>query len=174
MTSTQAPAATPERTAHLPKKTRGRTTVADQSRVQPAPGQESLQFVTARIEPQLVREIEAYAKKGGMTRSDAIRECLAAGIEASAERGGIPGSRVEELLDAMDGVRTAADILGPPTFGMLRLLAHWAAQTGSLKVNEDELIAEVRMVGADEWEQAVSDAEREMQESQAEEKEGRR
>jgi hypothetical protein len=42
-------------------------------------------------------------------------------------------------------------------------------------VNEDELLAEVRLVGADEWEQAVTDAEREMQERpQATEKEGRR
>jgi hypothetical protein len=134
-----------------------------------------LQWVTARIEPQLVRDIEAHAKKGGMTRSDAIRECLAAGLEAITERGAIPGSRAEELLQAVDGVRTAADILGPPAFGMLRLLAHWAVQSGGLKVNEDELLAEVRLVGADEWEQAVTDAEREMQERPpADGKEGRR
>jgi hypothetical protein len=52
------------------------------------------------------------------------------------------------------------DILGPPTLGMLRLLAHWATQGGGLKVNEDELMAEVRAVGADEWEQATAEAER--------------
>jgi hypothetical protein len=59
-------------------------------------------------------------------------------------------------------VRAAVDILGPPTLGMLRLLAHWAVQGGGLKVNEDELLAEVRTVGADEWEQAVAQAEREV------------
>lgn len=174
MTTSQTTPTTSERTARAARKARRRAPPAEQSQPQPVPGQQPLQWVTARIEPQLVRDIEAYARKGGMTRSDAIRECLAAGMEAITERGGIPGSRAEELLQAIDGVRTAADILGPPAFGMLRLLAHWAVQTGSLKVNEDELLAEVRLVGADEWEQAVTDAEREMQDRQATEKEGRR
>jgi hypothetical protein len=56
----------------------------------------------------------------------------------------------------------ALDILGPPTLGTLRLLAHWAARDGAVKVNEDELLAEVRVVGADEWEQAVAEAERDL------------
>ena len=55
------------------------------------------------------------------------------------------------------------DSLGPPTLGILRLLAHWAARSGALKVSEDELLAEVRGVSADEWEQAMADAERENQ-----------
>jgi len=54
-------------------------------------------------------------------------------------------------------------MLGPPTFGMLRLLAHWASRT-DVKVAEDELLAELRSVGADEWEQAVAEAERTLQE----------
>ena len=57
------------------------------------------------------------------------------------------------------------DILGPPTFGMLRLLAHWATQAGGVKVNEDELLAELRTVGADEWEPAVAEAERDLQDN---------
>jgi hypothetical protein len=174
MTTQPTTSTASERSARTIKKVRTRAPSPDESRPQTAPGQQPLQWVTARIEPQLIRDIEAYAKKGGMTRSDAIRECLAAGMEAITERGGIPGSRAEELLQAIDGVRTAADILGPPAFGMLRLLAHWAVQTGSLKVSEDELLAEVRLVGADEWEQAVTDAEREMQERQASKPGGRR
>jgi hypothetical protein len=43
---------------------------------------------------------------------------------------------------------------------MLRLMAHWASHGGGVKVNEDELLAELRAVGADEWEQAVAEAER--------------
>jgi len=54
------------------------------------------------------------------------------------------------------------DILGPPTLGTQRLLAHWAAREGSVKVSEDELLAEVRIAGADEWEQAVTEAERDL------------
>ena len=42
--------------------------------------------------------------------------------------------------------------------------AHWAARDGGVKVSEDELLAEVRAVGADEWEQAVAESERELPE----------
>jgi hypothetical protein len=44
----------------------------------------------------------------------------------------------------------------------MRLLSHWATQTGGLKVGEDELLAELRTVAADEWEQVVTEAEREL------------
>ena len=119
----------------------------------------SLQWVTARIPAALVRELEGHAKVMGATRSDAIRECLAVGIETMRGREGVPGGRVEELLGAIESVRVAVELLGPPTLGTQRLLAHWAARDG-LKVSEDELLAEVRSVGADEWEQAVAEAER--------------
>ncbi len=77
----------------------------------------------------------------------------------------MPGSKADELLEAVDRLRAALDILGPPTFGMLRLLAHWVAQSGGVRVSEDELLAELRAVGADEWEQAVGEAERDLQET---------
>jgi hypothetical protein len=120
----------------------------------------SLQWLTARVPVDLVREIEGHAKRTGTSRSDAIRECLAVGMEAIRDRGGIPGGRVEEVLGALESLRLALDLLGPPTLGTQRLLAHWATGTGGLKVGEDELLAEVRAVGADEWEQAVTEAER--------------
>jgi hypothetical protein len=63
----------------------------------------------------------------------------------------------------MEGLRILIDMLGPPTFGILRLLAHWASRT-DVKVPEDELLAELRSVGADEWEQAVMEAERSTEE----------
>ena len=63
-------------------------------------------------------------------------------------------------MGALEAIRMTLDILGPPTLGTQRLLAHWAAREGSVKVSEDELLAEVRTVGADEWEQAVTEAER--------------
>jgi hypothetical protein len=79
--------------------------------------------------------------------------------ETLRERQGIPGSRADQLLEVLNAMGVMLDILGPPTLGMLRLLAHWATQ-GGLKVNEDELLAEIRAVGADEWEQATAEAER--------------
>jgi hypothetical protein len=127
-----------------------------------SPVQASLQWVTARIPPDLVRDIEAHAKRNGTTRSEAIRECLAVGIDTIRHREGVPGGRVEEILGAIEGVRLLLELLGPPTFGTQRLLAHWASRDGAVKVSEDELMAEVRIVSADEWEQAVVDAERDL------------
>ncbi len=121
---------------------------------------DSLQWVTARIPPALVREIEGHAKLTGITRSDAIRECLTVGLETIRGREGVPGGRIEEVLGAIETVRVAVELLGPPTLGTQRLLAHWATRDGGVKVNEDELLAELRAVGADEWEQAISEAER--------------
>jgi len=112
-----------------------------------------------------VREVDAHAKRMGATRSDAIRDCLGIGMETIRGREGVPAGRVEELLGALEGVRLTLELMGPPTFGMLRLLAHWAARDGGVKVNEDELLAELRVTGADEWEQAVADAERDLAET---------
>jgi Ribbon-helix-helix protein, copG family len=122
----------------------------------------SLQWVTARVPPDLVREIEAHAKRSGTTRSEAIRECLAVGIETIHHREGVPGGRIEELLGAIESVRLLLELVGPPTLGTQRLLAHWASRDGAVKVSEDELLAEVRVVSADEWEQAVAEAERDL------------
>ena len=123
-------------------------------------GEDRLQWVTARLPADLVREIEAHAKRAGTSRSDAIREALAVGMETIRGREGIPAGRLEELMGALEAIRMTLDILGPPTLGTQRLLAHWAAREGSVKVSEDEPLAEVRTVGADEWEQAVTEAER--------------
>ena len=125
---------------------------------------DSLQWVTARLPPDLVREIDTHARRMGATRSDAIRDCLGVGMETIRNREGVPAGRAEELLGALEGVRLTLDLMGPPTFGVLRLLAHWATRDGSVKVSEDELLAELRVTGADEWEQAVADAERDLAE----------
>src|SRR5258708_6615000 len=127
-----------------------------------SPVQASLQWVTARVPFDLVHEIEAQAKRSETTRSEAIRECLAVGIETIRHREGVPGGRVEEILGAIESVRLLLELLGPPTFGTQRLLAHWASRDRAVKVSEDELMAEVRIVSADEWEQAVVDAERDL------------
>ena len=143
-------------------KTRGQRRSSAASRPEEPRIEDCLQWVTARIPPDLVREIEGHAKRTGTTRSEAIRECLAVGMETIQGREGVPGGRVDELLGALASVRVAIELLGPPTFGTQQLLAHWAARDGGAKVNEDELLAEVRAVGGDEWEQAVADAERDL------------
>jgi hypothetical protein len=146
-------------------KSRGVHRSSTATRPERAHADDSLQWVTARIPTGLVREIEGHAKRMGTTRSEAIRECLAIGMDTIRGRDGVPGGRIEELLGAIESVRVAVELLGPPTLGTQRLLAHWAARDGGVKVSEDELLAEVRAVGADEWDQAVAEAERDLPET---------
>jgi hypothetical protein len=132
-------------------------------------------LIGLKVDATLRSEIDAYAEVHGISRSRAANHYLTIARETIREREGIPSGRADEVLEAVDGLRAAVDILGPPTFGLLRLLAHWASQTGGLKVNEDELLAELRTVGADEWEQAIVEAERDLQEmTGGTEKSGRR
>ena len=121
--------------------------------------------VSAKIELALSREIDEYAKAHGITRSRAASQYLTIARETLREREGVPAGKAEEILEALEGVRTVVELLGPPSFGLMRLLAHWATQSGGLKVSEDELLAELRVVAGDEWEQALSEAERELHEA---------
>lgn len=123
-------------------------------------------LIGVKVDAELRREIDTYAEANGITRSRAASEYLAIGRETLRERQGIPAGRADELLEAFEGLRAMLDTLGPATLGILRLLAHWAARSGAVKVPEDELLAEVRTVGADEWEQAIAAAERDIQSSQ--------
>jgi len=127
-----------------------------------ADAEASLQWVTARVPTDLVRQIEAHATRCGTSRSEAIRESVAVGLEVIQHREGVPGGRVEELLGGIESVRVLLEILGPATLGMQRLLAHWASRDRAVGVGEDELVAELRVVSADEWEQAVTEAERDL------------
>jgi hypothetical protein len=115
-----------------------------------------------KVDKALRAEIDEYAKTQGITRSRAAGQFLEIGRETLRAREGVPAGKAEEILEALEGVRTVVELAGPPTFGLLRLLAHWATQTGGLKVSEDELLAELRTVAGDEWEQALSEAERDL------------
>jgi hypothetical protein len=121
--------------------------------------------ISAKVGHDLSREIDRYAEAHGVTRSHAASVYLDIASEVLRERDGIPDGRADELLEVLDRLGAAVDILGPPAFGILRLLAHWATQGGGLKVKEDELLAEVHTVGASEWEQAISEAERMLEEA---------
>ena len=127
-------------------------------------GQEFPSFsLSTPIGHALSREIDSYAEVHGITRSHAAADYLDIASEVLREREGIPGSRADELPEVLERLGAAVELLGPPAFGILRLLAFWAAQGGGLRVNEDELLAEIRAAGADEWEQATAEAERMLQ-----------
>jgi len=110
----------------------GQEHLTERQRVDGENGAESsrLSLISLKVDPALRREIDAYAEAYGLTRSRAAGHYLAIARETLREREGIPASRADELLEALDGVRAAVDILGPPALGMLRLLAHWAVQGG--------------------------------------------
>jgi hypothetical protein len=133
--------------------------------VAPASAPVRLLPVSAKIELALSREIDDYAKAHGITRSRAAGHYLSIARETLRGREGVAAEKAEEILEALEGVRIIVELLGPPTLGLMRLLAHWATQTGGLKVSEDELLAELRTVAGDEWEQALSEAERELHEA---------
>jgi hypothetical protein len=118
--------------------------------------------VSTKVATTLSDEIDEYAKARGITRSRAAGQYLAIASETMRGRDGVAAGKAEEILEALEGVRTVVELLGPPTFGVMRLLSHWATQSGGLKVSEDELLAELRTVAADEWEQVLSEAEREL------------
>jgi hypothetical protein len=143
-----------------PSRTRERDTPPKVSKPRIEGGSPRLCLIGVKVNVELRREIDAYAEAQGITRSKAASEYLEIGRETLRERDGIPVGRADELLEAFEGLRTMLDSLGPPTFGILRLLAHWAARSGTLKVSEDELLAEVRTVSADEWLQVMADAQR--------------
>jgi hypothetical protein len=125
-------------------------------------GPERLALIGVKVNSALRAEIDEYAKAHGITRSRAAGQFLEIAREALRAREGVPAGKAEEILEALEGVRTVVELMGPPTFGLLRLLAHWATQSGGLKVSEDELLAELRTVAGDEWEQALSEAERDL------------
>jgi hypothetical protein len=139
---------------------RGRRRQGDQLAAKTAVSGSPLQWITARIPQALVRRLEAHAKASGTNRSDAIRECLEVGMEAVQLRQGVPAGRVDDIIGRLDDVLLALDAIGPSTLGTLRLLAHWAAQDGSVKVSEDEVVTEVRAIGSEEWDQLISEGQR--------------
>ena len=132
--------------------------------------------VSAKIEVSLSREIDEYARVHGITRSRAAGQYLTIAQETLRGGDGVAAAgKAEEILEALEGVRTVVELLGPPSLGLMRLLTHWATQSGGLKVSEDELLAELRTVAADEWEQVLSEAERELHETMRKDRtEGRR
>jgi hypothetical protein len=136
-------------------------------------GAPRLSLIGVKVDRDLRADIDDYAKTHGITRSRAAGQFLQAGRETLRSREGVAPGKAEEILEALEGVRTVVELLGPPSFGLMRLLAHWATQSGGLKVAEDELLAELRTVAGDEWEQALSEAERELHASLKAKSEGR-
>ena len=122
------------------------------------PKRERLHRFHFRISEEQGRRLRAYAVEHGFTSvSAAAAHLVARALDEEEGRVAVPAQKAAELLEAVGGVAAVIDALGPGVLGLVRLLAHWAAKSGGLKVSEDELLAEVWSVGASEWAQLLEE-----------------
>jgi hypothetical protein len=107
--------------------------------------------VGIRLDAPLQERIGAYAAREGMTAGEALSALLYLGLEfAERQRTGLR-EEIEDLQRDVGDLKQMVDVLGPAALGTQRILSHWAAQTGGLRVSEDELLAEGRLVADEEW-----------------------
>ena len=107
--------------------------------------------VGIRLDDDLQERVAVYASREGLTVGEAISALLYVGLEfAERQRTGLKDD-IEDLQRELRDVKHMVDVLGPAALGTQRILTHWAAQTGGLRVSEDELLAEGRLVAEEEW-----------------------
>jgi hypothetical protein len=107
--------------------------------------------VGIKLDRELQDRVRAYAAKEALTVGEALSALLYLGLEfAERQRTGLKED-LEDLQRDLQDVKQMLDVMGPAALGTQRILAHWAAQTGGLRVSEDELVAEGRLVASEEW-----------------------
>ena len=107
--------------------------------------------VGVRLDDSLQERVGAYASREGLTLGEAISALLYLGLEfAERQRTGLKED-IEDLQRELRDLRQMVDVIGPAVLATPRILAHWAAQTGGLRVSEDELLAEGQLVAEEEW-----------------------
>ena len=107
--------------------------------------------VGVRLDESLQERVKAYAGRESLTLGEAISALLYLGLEfAERQRTGLKED-IEDLQREVRDLRQMVDVMGPAALGTQRILAHWAAQTGGLRVSEDELLAEGQLVADEEW-----------------------
>ena len=107
--------------------------------------------VGIKLDRELQDRVRAYAANEALTVGEALSALLYLGLEfAERQRTGLKED-LEDLQRDLQDVKQMLDVMGPAALGTQRILAHWAAQTGGLRVSEDELVAEGRMVASEEW-----------------------
>lgn len=116
-----------------------------------------LVVVYSRVERSVKAALQAAARAAQVPESEYVRELLtwAVSVRVDGNRGGIRED--ENLLERLENLAARLDDIGISTRAAVRLLAHWATQAGAVRVSEDELLAELRAVGRDDWQQAVEE-----------------
>jgi hypothetical protein len=107
--------------------------------------------VGVRLDDSQQDRVAAYAEREGLTLGEAISALLYLGLDfAERQRTGLKED-IEDLQRELSDLRQMVDVIGPAALGTQRILAHWAAQTGGLRVTEDELLAEGQLVADEAW-----------------------
>jgi hypothetical protein len=110
-----------------------------------------------RVDRALKTSLERAARAAGQAEAELVRGLLVEALAAREDQR--PGfqEKEERLLARLEDVTARVNDIGVSARAAVRLLAHWATQSGAVRVSEDELLAELRAVGQDEWQQAVED-----------------
>ncbi len=93
--------------------------------------------------------VEAHATRQGSTAEAALEDLIRRGA-AQIEWREIRES-VEDIRSTAVDTFAALDALAPYSLATLQLLAHWAARTGSTKLDEVTYAQEARAVGRATW-----------------------
>lgn len=93
--------------------------------------------------------VEAHATRRGATAEATLEDLIRRGA-AHVEWREIRES-VEDIRSTALDTFAALDALAPYTLATLQLLAHWAARTGSTKLDEVSYAREARDVGRGTW-----------------------
>lgn len=94
--------------------------------------------------------VEAHAARRGSTAAAALEDLIRRGA-AHVDWREIRES-VEDIRSTAFDTFAALDALAPYTLATLQLLAHWAARTGTTKLDEVAYAEEARAVGRANWE----------------------
>lgn len=113
--------------------------------------------ITLRLALEDLRRTEAYAARAGLKKATALAEIVHLGLESAEEREGVPGARADAILRVLHAQETLVSQMGPALFGTLVLLAFSVARGTSGKLSEDELLAQARLAGEDEWARIVDE-----------------
>jgi hypothetical protein len=103
------------------------------------------------LDDAMQERVTAYADRERLTLGEATSALLYLGLEfAERQRTGLKED-IEDLQRELRDLRQMVDVIGPAALGTQRILAHWAAKTGGLRVSYDELLAEGQLVADEEW-----------------------
>jgi hypothetical protein len=108
------------------------------------------------LDSDLDRQVQAFAEAEQIGFDEALAALVRIGLQVARGEARGREDRLRAVEERVQELGEMLGLVGPPVLGMRRLLAHWAAQSGSVQVTEDELVAEMTVVAGDEWEAALA------------------